>query len=89
MHSVLVNFFQIFSDFKDTSFYLTGESFCGKYIPQMADTILTYNKENSKNYPINLKGVILSNPLIHPEVQRPLISTLATTIGLVSDKQIE
>ena len=33
MYAVLVNFFQIFEDLRPAPFYLTGESFCGKYIP--------------------------------------------------------
>lgn len=58
----LIEFFKVFPEFKQNDLYLTGESYAGHYIPMMLTELISYNK--SHNNELNLKGVIMMNPLM-------------------------
>jgi len=58
-YTFLVNWLERFPQYKTRDFYVTGESYAGHYIPELASTILTNNK-NTTNTVINLKGVAVS-----------------------------
>lgn len=55
-YTFLVNWLEKFPQYKNRDFYITGESYAGHYVPQLADTILSHNK-NANQSVINLKGV--------------------------------
>ena len=42
-NSTLRQFFIMFPDIKDNEFYITGESYAGKYVPALAHKIHTLN----------------------------------------------
>ncbi|GLJ42537.1 hypothetical protein SUGI_0881930 [Cryptomeria japonica] len=63
----LLNWFKKFSEYRDVDFYITGESYGGHYIPQMASLVLDYNKKSGIT-PINLKGIIIGNPYVDIEI---------------------
>ncbi|XP_043707221.1 serine carboxypeptidase-like 25 isoform X2 [Telopea speciosissima] len=48
-----------FPRYKQREIYLTGESYAGHYVPQLAKEIMTYNSRTK--YPINLKGIMVGN----------------------------
>nr|GEV17209.1 serine carboxypeptidase 24 [Tanacetum cinerariifolium] len=50
-----------FPQYKYRDFYLSGESYAGHYVPQLAQKIHNYNKNHS-NPVINLKGFMVGNP---------------------------
>ena len=54
----MVNWLERFSEYKDRDFYISGESYAGHYVPQLAHTILYQNKK-AKNTIINLKGILV------------------------------
>lgn len=45
--------------YKDVPFFLTGESYAGHYIPQLAELILKYNKSPNVTL-INLKAIAVN-----------------------------
>ncbi|KAF5177800.1 Serine carboxypeptidase [Thalictrum thalictroides] len=49
-----------FPQYKYRDFYISGESYAGHYVPQLAKKIHDYNKAYSKPF-INLKGFIVGN----------------------------
>ncbi|KAI3715027.1 hypothetical protein L6452_21992 [Arctium lappa] len=49
-----------FPQYKYRDFYLSGESYAGHYVPQLAKKIHDYNKNHSNPF-INLKGFIVGN----------------------------
>lgn len=51
----LINWLERFPEYKTRDFYMTGESYAGHYVPQLAYTILVNNKNSDQN--INLKGI--------------------------------
>ena len=54
----LVNWLERFSEYKDREFYISGESYAGHYVPELAHTILYHNKKAKKAI-INLKGILV------------------------------
>lgn len=63
----LKGFFEKYPEMADRPFFVTGESYGGKYEPNIADAILEYNKANP-NKKINLKGMIVGNGYVDPLV---------------------
>ncbi|KAJ9118615.1 hypothetical protein QFC22_003835 [Naganishia vaughanmartiniae] len=56
-------FFQTFKEFKGREYFMSGESYGGRYLPVFASAILDGNKDLvAKGLdPINLKGVLIGN----------------------------
>jgi serine carboxypeptidase-like clade II len=52
----LINWLERFPQYKTRDFYITGESYAGHYVPQLASTIL-HNNKLYNNTIINLKGI--------------------------------
>ncbi|KAF5782667.1 putative carboxypeptidase D [Helianthus annuus] len=59
-YAFLHNWFQKFPSFKNRTFYIAGESYAGKYVPELAGLI--HDKNNDASLYINLKGILLGNP---------------------------
>ena len=57
LYFALKDFFEEFSDYKNNDFYLTGESYAGVYIPNLAKVILESEDEDK----VNLIGVLIGN----------------------------
>jgi len=65
LHRGLMNFFELFPEYKEKDFYITGESYAGIYIPYLVKEIV--NNNNKINFKINLKGFLVGNPYTyHP-----------------------
>ncbi|KAL8037334.1 hypothetical protein ABFX02_11G032600 [Erythranthe guttata] len=59
----LIKWMSRFPQYKYRDFYISGESYAGHYIPQLAQKITDYNKKYSRPT-INLKGFIVGNAVI-------------------------
>ncbi|WZZ12719.1 hypothetical protein YC2023_105808 [Brassica napus] len=59
----LLRWFNKFPELKARHLFLTGESYAGHYIPQLADAIHSYNRQSS-GFKINVKGIAIGNPLL-------------------------
>ncbi|KAF5952536.1 hypothetical protein HYC85_010480 [Camellia sinensis] len=57
----LLNWLERFPEYKTRDLYIAGESYAGHYVPQLAHTILHYNKDPNNTF-INLKGIIALRP---------------------------
>ncbi|XP_076765248.1 venom serine carboxypeptidase [Xylocopa sonorina] len=67
VHTALVQFFKLFPELGSNDFFVTGESYGGKYVPAVSHAIKDYNiKATTK---INLKGLAIGNGLTDPENQ--------------------
>ncbi|KAK6121400.1 hypothetical protein DH2020_044864 [Rehmannia glutinosa] len=58
-YTFLVNWLERFPEYKTRDLYITGESYAGHYVPQLADLILQNNKITNHTV-INLKGIAIS-----------------------------
>ncbi|KAJ6633431.1 Vitellogenic carboxypeptidase [Pseudolycoriella hygida] len=64
LYSGLGQFFQLFPTLALNPFYITGESFAGKYIPAIGYEI--YERNKIEDFQINLQGLALGNALSDP-----------------------
>ncbi|KAF8377516.1 hypothetical protein HHK36_030898 [Tetracentron sinense] len=63
-YTFLVNWLERFPEYKTRDFFLTGESYAGHYVPQLAQLILQNNK-NTNQTVINLKGIAFGHATIY------------------------
>ncbi|KAF8407432.1 hypothetical protein HHK36_006565 [Tetracentron sinense] len=63
-YTFLVNWFKRFPQYKSNDFYISGESYAGHYVPQLAEVVFDENKKVVKENYINLKGFMIGNALM-------------------------
>ncbi|XP_038720214.1 serine carboxypeptidase-like 40 isoform X2 [Tripterygium wilfordii] len=80
----LVNWLERFPEYKGREFYISGESYAGHYVPQLAQTILHHNKI-SNNTTINLKGIMIGNAVINDETDNRGMFDYLESHALISD----
>ncbi|CAL5330642.1 unnamed protein product [Camellia sinensis] len=81
----LLNWLERFPEYKTRDFYVAGESYAGHYVPQLAHTILHYNKDPNNTF-INLKGIIIGNALINDETDTKGRFDYFASHALISDQ---
>ncbi|XP_076896391.1 serine carboxypeptidase-like 31 [Bidens hawaiensis] len=59
-YAFLHNWFKKYPLYRARTFYIAGESYAGKYVPELAGLI--YDRNKDPNLFINLKGILLGNP---------------------------
>merc|ERR1712212_1034160 len=64
LYQLQVQFFQLFPMYKNNQFYVTGESYAGKYCPDLAVKIHQENERQGMK--INMAGVIIGNGWMSP-----------------------
>lgn len=64
LYGALTQFFELFPELQANEFYVSGESYGGKYVPAVAYTILKNNP--SAKTKINLQGLTIGNGLSDP-----------------------
>lgn len=85
-YNFLVNWFKRFPQFKSHEFYISGESYAGHYVPQLAEYIFDSNKNASKENFINLKGFLIGNALLDDETDQTGMIDYAWDHAVISDK---
>lgn len=70
LHIALIQFLRLFPEYRESPFFITGESFAGKYIPGIAHKIheenVKYESVGQGEFKINLKGIALGNAFSDP-----------------------
>jgi len=82
LYQALLLFFQVYKDYADNDFYVTGESYAGKYIPALAYYINSQPKRS-----INLKGMAIGDGLSDPFTQIQAYADMAYNFGLADESQ--
>ena len=60
--NAILDFFEKFSEYRSHKFWLAGESYAGKYIPQLATSIDHYNAFDAPDgKKIDLRGILVGN----------------------------
>ncbi|PSS09966.1 Serine carboxypeptidase-like [Actinidia chinensis var. chinensis] len=83
----LLNWLERFSEYKNRDFYISGESYAGHYVPQLAHTILHHNKAANKTL-VNLKGIIIGNALINDDTDLVGIYDYLASHAIISDESL-
>ncbi|OAY43329.1 serine carboxypeptidase-like 45 isoform X2 [Manihot esculenta] len=79
----LERWFSKFPEYKDKDFFITGESYGGHYVPQLAQLIVQSNAK------INLKGIAIGNPLLEFNTDFNSRAEYVWSHGLISDATYE
>lgn len=66
LFSAVKQFFQLFSEYKTNRFYITGESYAGKYIPALGWAIYSKRQSTDPADRINLQGLAIGNGVTDP-----------------------
>jgi len=85
-YAFLVNWLERFPEYKNRPFYISGESYAGHYVPQLAHTILHHNKMQATKTIINLKGIIIGNAAIDDETDNRGMYDFLASHALVTDE---
>lgn len=64
LYSGLIQFFTLFPELQKNGFFISGESYAGKYIPSLGSKI-HHNNQNA-SLKINLQGLLIGNGLTDP-----------------------
>nr|CAI5831222.1 unnamed protein product [Callosobruchus analis] len=83
LYQALQQFFIIFPELRKNDFFVTGESYAGKYVPALAYTIHKKNREAKEK--INLKGIAIGNGYTDP-IHQTGYAAFVYALGLV-DKE--
>ncbi|XVE70009.1 hypothetical protein DITRI_Ditri10aG0037400 [Diplodiscus trichospermus] len=84
-YTFLVNWLERFPEYKNREFFITGESYAGHYVPQLAQIILHKNKRTNETT-INLQGIAIGNAYIDFETTMKGAVDFFWTHALMSDE---
>jgi len=84
LYEALQQFFTLFSEYRGNDFYVTGESYAGKYIPAIGYKLHTMANHSK----INFKGIAIGNGWIDP-INMLDIGSLLYQIGLIDENQLK
>lgn len=84
LYSTIIQFLHLFPELQKNNFFITGESYAGKYIPAFAYTI--HKKNPTADLKVNLKGMAIGDGLTDP-VNQLVYSQYFYEIGLLDEKQ--
>ncbi|CAI9106573.1 OLC1v1005761C1 [Oldenlandia corymbosa var. corymbosa] len=84
-YTFLVNWLERFPEYKTRDFFITGESYAGHYVPQLAQLILKNNKITNQTV-INLKGISIGNAYVDIETQNRGTNDFIWSHALISDE---
>ncbi|XP_037430000.1 serine carboxypeptidase 1-like isoform X2 [Triticum dicoccoides] len=59
-YTFLVNWLERFPEYRDRDFFITGESYAGHYVPELANLIISNNRARGATN-VKLKGVAIGN----------------------------
>ncbi|KAL6956342.1 hypothetical protein U1Q18_049761 [Sarracenia purpurea var. burkii] len=65
LFDALTQFFTLFPELRKNKFFISGESYAGKYIPVLGYEI--YKRNPTQRFPINLGGLFIGNGATDPE----------------------
>ena len=86
LYSALTQFFTAFETFQDNDFYITGESYAGKYVPAIA---LRIHQENpTAQLKMNLQGMAIGDGSVDP-ISKVQFHDFLYNVGLVDASQRE
>ncbi|BFZ04921.1 hypothetical protein BsWGS_07960 [Bradybaena similaris] len=85
LYSFVLQFFKLFPEYKTRGFYVSGQSYAGKYVPALAHRIHQH-KHNSK---IPLRGIILGAPFFDAFKQGSSYFSYLYCLGVISKADMD
>ena len=87
LYSAMTQFFQLFPNLKDNDFYVTGESYAGKYVPSLSYKIYQMN-QNPNNQYVNLVGLSIGDGMMDPLTQTQGYADLMYQLGIMDEQDV-
>lgn len=87
LYNAMVQFFTVYVEYQAVDFYITGESYAGKYIPALGYTIHNANRDPQRNLTINLKGMLIGDGLVDPVNMVGVYSQLLFQMSLLDTNE--
>ncbi|CDP16351.1 unnamed protein product [Coffea canephora] len=84
----LLNWLERFPEYKNRDFYISGESYAGHYVPQLAHNIVYHNKKANRTI-INLKGILIGNAVINDATDDPGMYDYFASHALISPETVK
>lgn len=84
LYQALNLFFTRYPHLKNKKLYLAGESYAGKYLPQLAIRIIAHNATQKEK--IRLEGLLIGDAWVNPKVQQEANADFAYYHGLVDEQ---
>lgn len=84
-YTFLQNWLNRFPEYRRHDFYIAGESYAGKYVPELAELIYDLNNASTDTH-INLKGFMVGNPETHDGHDLKGFVDYAWSHAIVSDE---
>lgn len=78
LHEGLLAFFHKHPEYSSSPFWVSGESYAGKYVPNFA-------WETHLRKRVNLQGVVIGNGMYRPEIQYAAVPEFAFANGLIDE----
>ncbi|KAI5067110.1 hypothetical protein GOP47_0017638 [Adiantum capillus-veneris] len=85
----LLAWLEEYPEYQASKLFLTGESYAGHYIPQLADLILKYNAKVTRGFLLNLQGIAIGNPLLNFGLDTNATYSYLWSHGVISDQTFE
>ncbi|XP_021771661.1 serine carboxypeptidase-like 42 [Chenopodium quinoa] len=85
MQLFMMKWYEKFPALKSRDFFLTGESYAGHYIPQLAVALLDHNAHSTR-FKFNIKGVAIGNPLLRLDRDTRATYEFLWSHGMISDE---
>ena len=90
LNYALQNFFGIFTEYQNNTFFIAGLSYAGTYIPHLVTKIFKFMEENKTAIHIKLKGMLIGNPYTYEKIDfEDSIVEFAFSHGLISIEILE
>mmetsp|Transcript_4889 Transcript_4889/g.14205 ORF Transcript_4889/g.14205 Transcript_4889/m.14205 type:complete len:484 (-) Transcript_4889:141-1592(-) len=87
LYAALAQFFQLLPALRANDFYVTGESYAGKYVPACAYTVHTHNAAAAPAQRINLKGIAIGDGAMSPADQFQGFGDLLWHLGMADETE--
>lgn len=82
----LLEWLERFPYYKNRDFFLTGESYAGHYVPQLANYILHQNEKKKHVLNVNFKGIAIGNPWMDDSTNQMGVFDYLLSHALISDE---
>lgn len=88
LYAALQEFLGLYPAYRACPLYIAGESYAGKYVPNIATEIMRRNAEG-KDDPINMRGLAIGDGWMRPMLQLECQIRYAFELGFLDTKQRE
>ncbi|GJP33334.1 hypothetical protein CLOM_g17878 [Closterium sp. NIES-68] len=81
-------FFDMHSGLCDRPFFITGESYAGKYVPELS-CLLMEQQQRGQGLPVKFVGMVIGNGFTDPRTQVQVHEHVARAFSMLTDQQTD